>query len=312
MLDALLLSSVLFLPQPRNCAQPGPSAWDQEDVHGRAKSIRIEEIHYSYTKPQLELKRRVEFDANGNYFEIEEPDMVPRISKGSPPPVFKFDEACRPIERTETVVSEGIVKTTFRYDELGRQIESAGLDENGTLVYREISLYGSNGKLSEQIETIRIHPEHFTPQRYDVYRNAKTEFRYDKKGNRTEEIEFDYTGKYFGKYVKRYDDNNRIIASTCYDSLDRSTKHTVTEYDSDGRVSAREEYQSFTYDSKNNIVPGTIKTDVGSFQLGTRYVLAYDKHGNWNEEKGFEIKETDGARRLTLDSVTYRRISYFG
>lgn len=312
MVIALLLTAALVLPEQQACPQPGPTAWTQEGVSGRVKSLRIEEIHYSYTKPELELIRRVEFDASGSYLEIEEPDMLPHVSKGPQPPAFKFDAACRPIERIETVVSDGIVKTLFRYDEWGRQIESAGLDENGRLVYREISLFESNGRLSEQIETIQIHPGHFRPPRYDVYRNTKREFRYDRQGNQIEEINFDYGGKYFGKYVSRYDDHNRIIAVTHYDSLERPTEHTVTEYDSDGKISSRSEFRSFEYDIKNNLIAGKIKTEVGFFQFGTRYVLTYDEHGNWTEEKGFEINETNGSRTLKLDSVTYRKIKYFG
>ena len=311
MLVALFLSVALLLSQQKSCPHPGPTAWDQEEVRGRVKSLRVEEIHYSYVKPELKLKKRVEFDANGNYLEIEEPTLGQPIFKGPAPPAFKFDAACKPIERIETVISDGLVRTTFRYDERGRQIESAGLDENGRLIYREISLYESNGRLSEQIATIQVHPEHFRPPRYDVYRNTKKEFRYDQKGNRTEEIVFDYTGKYYGKYVMRYDDSNRIVALTRYDSLDRPTEHTVTEYGSDGKISSREEYRSSTYDSKHNLLPGTIKTEVGLFQGGTRYVLTYDANGNWTEEKGFEIKETNGNRSLTLDSITYRRITYF-
>jgi len=273
----VVLSITLLLPlQKTTCPPPPPTAWDQEDVKRKVKSLRVEEINYSYTKPKLELKKRVLFDLSGNYVETEDPDMLPHVSQGPPPPKYTFNSACKPLERTETVVSEGIAKTTFRYDEWGRQIESAGLDEQGRLVYREVSLYDSKGQLKQQIETIRIHPEHFRPMRYDVYRNTISEFSYDDRGNQTADIEYDFTGKYYGKYVKRYDDKNRIVELTRYDLLDRPTEHTVTEYDSNGRVVAQEEYQSFTYDFQRNLVTGTINTTVGLFQLGTRYLFTYD------------------------------------
>jgi len=308
----IFLAAALLLPMQKTaCLNPEPTAWDQEDVRGRVKSLRVEEIHYSYTKPERELKKRVLFDLNGNYVEIEEPDMLPRVSKGPPPAVYIYNSACKPVERRETVVSEGVVKTTFRYDEWGREIESAGLDEQGRLVYRQVSLYDSKGKVKETIETIRVHPEHFTPMRYDVYRNTRSEFRYDEQGNQTEEIEFDFTGKYYGKYTKRYDEKGRMIALTRYDSVDRPTEHTVSNYGSNGRLAAQEEYQSSTYDRDNNLVAGTIRTSVGSFQMGTRYLFSYDGRGNWIEKKGVEIKERDGERSLTLDSVTYRTIAYF-
>jgi hypothetical protein len=293
------------------CPSHEPTARDQEDVRGRVKSLRVEEIHFSYTKPERELKKRVLFDLSGNYVEIEEPDMLPRVSKGPVPAAYTYNSACKPVERRETVVSEGIVKTTFRYDEWGREIESAGLDEQGRLVYREISLYDLKGKVKETIETIRVHPEHFSPMRYDVYRNTRSEFRYDEQGNQTEKLEFDFAGKYYGKFTKRYDDKGRIIALTRYDSVDRPTEHTLSNYDSNGRLAAQEEYQSFTYDRDKNLVAGTIRTTVGSFQMGTRYVFSYDGHGNWIEKKGFEMKESHGERSLTPDSVTYRTITYF-
>jgi hypothetical protein len=312
LLFPICLSIALLLPQQKTiCSSPGPTAWDQEDVHGKVKSVHLEEIHYSYTKPKLELKRKVVFDLSGNYVESEDPDMLPHVLTGPPPPSYIFNSACKPIERKETVVSEGIVKTTFRYDEWGRQIESAGIDEQGRLVYREVSLYDSNGKLTEQIETIRVHPEHFRPMRYDVYRNTRSEFHYDEHGNQTVEIEFDFTGKYYGKQVKRYDDKGRVIELTGFDLLDRPTEHAVSEYDSYGRLAAKEEYRSFMYERDNSLSPGTIKTRVGLYQMGTRYLFTYDGYGNWIEKKGFEIKETNGVRSLTLDSVEYRKIIYF-
>src|SRR6185436_1049493 len=103
--------------------------------------VTVEEINYSYTKPERELIKRVVFDLSGNYLEIEEPDMLPRIRKGPPAALYTYNSLCRPIERKESVISEGIVRTTFKYDELGREIESAGLDEQGSLVYREVSIY---------------------------------------------------------------------------------------------------------------------------------------------------------------------------
>ena len=302
---------LLLVLQKSTCPAPGPTAWELEDLRGRVKSVSIQEIHYSYTKPELELKKRILFDAKGNYVEVEEPDMLPRISKSPPPPVYVFNSACKPIERRETEIRDGIVRTTFRYDEWGREIELASLDKQGGVVYREVSVYNGSGKLTEKVDTIRVHPEHFRPMRYDVYRNTRTVFSYDQHGNETEEMSFDFRGNYFGKWVKRYDDQNRIVSITRYDSRGRTTEQTVSEYDAQGRLEARTDYQSFTYDRNNNLIAGTITTDVGTFQLGTRYVFTYDARGNWIQQRGFEIKEATGQRSLTLDSVTYRKISYF-
>jgi hypothetical protein len=313
MLPVIIIVCAASLLQMQNtaCPHPDPTAWEQEEVVGKVNSLRIEEIHYSYTKPERELKKRATFDIKGNYIEIEEPDLLPRVRKGPPPAVYTYNSNCKPVERKESIIYEDIVRTTFRYDEWGRKIESAGFDEQGRLVYREISLYNQQGKVTEKVETIRVHPEHFRPMRYDVYRNTRTEFRYDQQENETEEIEYDFTGKYYGKYTKRYDEKKRLIELTRYDHLNRPIKHTVKSYDSDGRINTEEEYRSFTYDRDNNLVPGTIKTSVGPFQMGARYLYIYDASGNWIEKKGYEIKESNGEQSLSLDSVTYRTIKYY-
>jgi hypothetical protein len=306
----VILGALALVPMQKPvCPSPGPTNWEQEEVVRKVKTLRVEEIHYSYTKPERELKKRVVFDTRGNYVEIEEPDMLPHIRRGIPAPVYTFNSRCQPVERRETEIVDGLVKTTFRYDEWNREIESAGFDDQGRLVYREISLYGSQG-ITEQIETIRVHPQHFRPMRYDIYRDTRTEFRY-LQGNEIDEIEYDFTGKYYGKYTRRYDDKKHLLEETRYDELDRPIRHIARAYDSDGRLTSEEEYQSFTYDTAHNLVSGAIKTSAGFFQMGTRYLYVYDSHGNWIEKRGLEMRETNGQRSLTLDSVTYRTITYF-
>ena len=297
-------------PQSK-CSPPYDTAWAQEDVVGNVRELRIEEIHYSHTRRVRELTRAVKFSRAGQYLQIEQPGYLPSMREGPPPALYVFDSDCRPIERKESIVSEGIVRTVFRYDERGRQIESAGLDDEGRLVYRKISWYGPDGKLEEQIRTIRVHPEHYRPPRFDVYRNTRSSYRYEPGQNQEEQIDYDYTGKYYARYERHYNSKGRLKEETRYDAKNQAIEHDVRIYAGEVRLIAEEQYDSFFYGRGRNLVPGTIRTKVGFFQTGSRYEYIFDSHGNWVEKRGYKISEDQGNRNRTLDSVTYRTIAYY-
>src|SRR4030095_14149844 len=101
-------------------------------------------------------------------------------------------------------------KTVYRYDDKGRQFEHAEYFSDGTLERLETYFYDDNGNRIEEIAKQQVHPEHFTPKRFDVYLSTKTTYEYDSKRNKIKETHFSPDGSLYATWTFRFDLKKRL------------------------------------------------------------------------------------------------------
>jgi hypothetical protein len=292
-LTLFVLPSASSKSQKQECASPEPSGWEREGLKGRVKTIRIEEVQHTYGNHERELKKQITFDARGNYVETREPMMLPEVFKhNEPKPVYTFNADCKPIERRGLVGEWEMTKTTYLYNEKGKLKEQSVYDLEGRLLWKAVYSFDDRGNVNEETETIQVHPEHFRPPRYDVYRTTRSTFKHDERGNVIEELSYKYDGSLYAKYVNVYDTTNRV------------TK--FQRFDKDGKL---EEEKTFTYDSSGNLVSERRYSDFG-YIWDALMTYKYDAHGNWIEEVESTRNKEKGESDYKLYSTTYRIIKY--
>jgi len=313
-----LILNLFFSPfastqrQEQTCVSPEKSGWELEGLKGNVKILRTEEIHLNYIKPKRELVKQITFDSEGNYVETIEPMMLTKVYKHTEPkPIYTFDANCRPIERKGLYGEWGMTKTTYLYNGSGKLKERAIYDSEGRLLWKAVYNFDNKGNLTEEIETIQVHPEHFRPPRYDVYRITRSTFKYDEKGNMIENVDYKYDGSLYATYFREYDAKGRVIKLTRTDGKGRLQDQSLYKY-ADGDILLEEDkYTSFEYYANDEMIPGKIYSGFGMFQHGSKIVYEYDKRGNWTKETQYDVRQDKGETSYELDMITYRAITYF-
>ena len=227
--------------------------------------------------------------------------------------------------------------STYEYDSEGKLISVKGSDEDFMTMYGSKSVsflklyeYGSNGQLSEEINTITI-----DETKDDKY-TENTEYIYNEKGEKVEENFYinkdnDYLPKYYEEnyrfpYKKKfkYDDKGRLLeefektltikSNFYYRNRDISPKTTFIlttyKYDEDDHIQSKnvaleigeEEKYLYTYDEHGNITSER-RYKLGQISDNITYTYKYDKQGNWIEKSTY----TNGK----LDAINKRTISYY-
>ena len=295
-----------------NCPAPQSSGWESEELKGQVKSIRTDEIHFSYVEVKRELKKKQIFDRKGNYLVTIEPHMEPAVYKHLKPKIdCKFDSSCRPLECKDGGGKGGFTKNTYRYDLQGRLIEDVTYDSENRMTSRTTSTYDPEGKLIEEIDTVQSHPEHYIPKRYDVYITTKSIYTYNKQGKLIERREYQPDGSLYAKYSGDYDAQGRLVRSTRSDHRDRLMEQTLYKFAANGLILEEENYDSSMYSKKDELLEGKINSGFGMFQTGYKIKYQYDRRGNWVKKIEYEIEQNNEKKSYKLDNITYRTIVYF-
>jgi hypothetical protein len=278
-----------------DCQSPEMNGWEREELKGKVKSVRIEELQHTYGSGERELDKEITFDPEGNCLKTVDPDVVGKeYSCREPKPTYAFDASCNPTERVGLAGEWGMTKATYLYNEKGKLKEQAVYSsKDGILLWKVVYVYDDKGNAVEEVRTSQEHPEHFRPPRYDVYRTTRSTFKNDERGNVLEELSYKYDGSLFARYVRAYDAENRIIKTQ--------------RFDNEGKL---EEEHTFTYDSNGNPIKEQSYSDYG-WIWDALITYEYDAEGNWIKRVENTRKSEKGEKEYKPFSTTYRTIRYY-
>ena len=170
---------------------------------------------------------------------------------------------------------------------------------------------GDNGKAIEEIVTTRVHPEHFRPERYDVYVTTKRTYRYDARGNKIEEKHFYPNGSLYGTWFFTYDPNDRLIKETRMDRLGRLQDQDFYEYHADGRPLNHVSFTNSCITRAGDFCKGYISSGDGFFYYATKSQFQYDSQGNWIKQTDWHMEGEVKKPKWVLTTIFDREITYY-
>ncbi|MEQ1924052.1 MAG: hypothetical protein ABL952_16230 [Pyrinomonadaceae bacterium] len=207
--------------------------------------------------------------------------------------------------------------TTYKYDALGRIVEKSDYCADGILERSEIYTSDENGNVVKVIEKQQVHPEHFRPKRYDQYVTTSSTYRYDGKQRLIEDKGFYPDGKLAHTFTYTYDDKDRRVRRLWTDNKGRTSFLVIYTFNSSGRLVEKLNYANSCRmgyvqpDGDFEFCEGTLTTDAGMFNSGTKTVYTYDKRGNWIKQLEHTIAEKDGAKSFLPSGALYRQVIYY-
>lgn len=133
-----------------------------------------------------------------------------------------------------TVLYEGGKETsTYRsgfrtFDKEGNTTEDTEYNVNGTVKRKETTKYSGKNKTEEVVDT-RGDTEPNTPKTY-----KKSTYKYDKDGDKIEEVDYDVNGAVIKKTTFAYNKNKDKLFEIVYDASGKLIKKTAFGYDKKG------------------------------------------------------------------------------
>ena len=170
---------------------------------------------------------------------------------------------------------------------------------------------GENGKAIEEIVTTHVHPEHFSPRRYDVYITTRGTYRYDTRGNKIEEKHFHANGSIYATWFFTYDSNDRVIKETRMDQLGRIEDQSFYEYHPDGRPLIRVNFTNSCITQAGEFCKGNISSGDAFFSYATKTKYQYDSQGNWIKQTDWHMDGEVKKPKWAFNSIFEREITYY-
>jgi hypothetical protein len=241
-----------------------------------------------------------------------------------PPETVSYDVAGNEVE--DQMVSDfgsQMGKTTNKFDQERRLIESVWTDPKGNILRKDVYTY-TDGRLSE----IKTYDEK------DVLRE-KTAHVYNDKQLLLEEVYYD-PAKPVAKTVYRYDPKRTDPLEIAFFMADgrkatapvgpcMGAHRLVYTYDGRGRIATKDVFEDdgafkkgygWTYDEKGNIATYFIKSRGSRTTFIYRY--EYDSRGNWIKQIAVGTSKEDGvdvfgkpAPPYVRTTVTTRVVTYY-
>ncbi|HKP37564.1 MAG TPA: hypothetical protein VJT71_11970 [Pyrinomonadaceae bacterium] len=190
------------------------------------------------------------------------------------------------------------------YDAKGNRVKSEVYDYRGNLF--QINEYSFiDGDRVVKTETIRYDynppPVLVAPsankegsKSRDPRYTHKFKYKYDGKGNRTEEAWYSNDGSLWLRYVSIYDDKGNEVE--------------WFRYTEDGKVNGR---SVSSYDAQGNLVEKTwFTTDGRSISEKWKYSYEFDSQGNWIKRNSLKLVTSTESDFRPYD-ITYRALTYF-
>ena len=212
-------------------------------------------------------------------------------------------------------VAKGVDNLLIHYDKKGNMTEKVAYYTNGGLWYSKKYVYeGSEVEKPAPQPTQPKKPIQEEQPVEEGFRGRVT-YRYDKKGQKTEESSFDAKGSLLWRYVYRYDTRGNIVErdsynaqavlfmreSYRYDSNNNKLEKVVTmknetaykctwTYDDKGKVSEKEEYftELITPENLDKLVIDEVNT---KGVLRKRLKYTYDNKGNRTEVNIYDAQK---------------------
>jgi len=301
-----------------SCAPKEKSDWERDGLRGRVRFMRTYRTVFKRSDKSgkfLEQRsvldeEKVAYDSYGNRNGGGEVIHVPS-GKELASISYVCDEQSR-VREIRFVAKDGTSysRTGYLYDQKGRAKEKSDYFPDGSLERKETYTYDVAGNLIEENDKQEVHPEHFTPKRYDVYVTTKATFKYDARKNKIEEKHFYPDGSLYATWIHKYDSKDRLIKETRTDKRGRLEDQFFYGYDRAGKLLTEFHYANFCYEKDGNFCRGNVNSGDGIFYYATKTTYKYDRRGNWAKQSEF----TRGGERDTgawaPSSVLYREISY--
>ncbi len=316
----LIFILVLVIPGQDNikCEFGPEQAWKDYGFNGRVKSAvtyKVDHLprfgkHYIGEK---EVYGKILFDAEGNITSdgvlTEYIDWTPRMISNKPDDPFSpVCDSQNRIVRGEILQAPGntVKRTTIQNNKQGIINERSEFSPDGKLISKVVYTYDPKGNLKETTTSSQVHPEHFSPKRYDVYVTTSVEYKYDDRYNLIEKISYRAKKVLYAIWKYSFDQKDRLMKELRIDDKGRSVDMTIYKYESDNLVE-KIEYQNFCYTKENAFCDGGIKTPEGDFYYVTKAAYEYDSTGNWIRRieyyKGGEQKLPEYAIAAVYDRV---------
>ncbi|MBK9152673.1 MAG: hypothetical protein IPM25_00310 [Chloracidobacterium sp.] len=301
-------ASLTATPQTRTDCDDPATGWKIENLNGKVRSFREEEIEHRIGSGEKKLVKVVTFGPTGEYLTVEEPYSLRDYTK-SGKIIFIFDKECRVLERRDPKRSWLIAdasRTVYSYTPSGTLKEEAIYDLEGRLEWKSVALLDKNQRIIGHRYTSQEHPEHFNPKRYDVYKHYRSTYKLDAAGNQIEEISYNWEGKLYATYKRAYDASKRLTRELRLDHKERPINLVIYSFDEGGLLREELKYNSSGYSDLDVLIPGTLDSGFGKFQDGYRIIYEYDKSNNWIKKTEFDL-----AGKGKLSRVTYRTYVYY-
>jgi hypothetical protein len=291
-----------------DCSNP-ETGWKLEKLNGKVKELREEEIEYRYGTKKKELTRLITFGPTGDYVKDDQRQYYRLIDYSKfDKPTFVFDKDCRILERRDPkrpYLIAGATRSTYSYTPSGVLTEEAIYDSEGHLQWKSVAVLDKNERIIEHKRTSQEHPEHFNPERYDVYRHARSVYKLDASGNQVEEISYNWEGKLYATYTRAYDSSMRLTSELRLDHKNRPIHLVVYKFNEAGLLQEELKYTSATYSGLDELIPGKLDSGFGMFQGGYRTIYEYDKSNNWVKKTEFDLEEKAKTNRITYRTLVY-------
>ena len=300
------------LSQGQTCPNPEPSAWDQEQLKGKVKEIKIEKVSHYGDRSEREVVNQISFDANGNYLTLKDPFSIPSSYRpGNRKTTFVFDADCRPVERLGLESTEwGLTKTVYVYENKRIKEESTYQAEKGWLLFKKLFNYNDIEKTYEEIRTIQSHPEHYRPPRYDIYITTKTVYKLDERGNKVAEVGFYPDNSVADRSVYEYDSKDRPLKTSKFDKRGRLMEERFFKYSEKDLLTEQLEYDNNCFvGTEDTLCEGILDSGDGKFSTASKTSYEYDQRGNWIKKT--ELFAGDPTPKFRPFEETYRTITYY-
>ncbi len=125
--------------------------------------------------------------------------------------------------------------------------------------------------------------------------------KYDEKGNKTESVSYDASGKIKERFTLKYDEKGNKVKVAGYDAIGKSEGTTTYKYDEKGNKVEEAVYyasgkldskRTYKYDEIGNLVE-TLTYDA-SGKVTLKNSTKYDKKGNKVKETGYDFFNPTG------------------
>ena len=249
---------------------------------------------------------------------------APPCEPREPPDVFP-DELTGPVKVMRTFETWFVVsKKTGRLEKQPRRLESEIKFEPDEPLMGTGRGYGGGAEVStvqyvcdkagnviEETTTTQVHPEHFTPKRYDVYVTTKAAYKYDARRNMIEEKHFSQNGAVSITWFYNYDEQDRLIKKSRLDNLGRLEDQSFYEYHANGSLLVELEFHNFCITRDGEFCKGNISSGDGFFHYATKIKYDYDSQGNWVKQT--ELHMDGELKRPTwqFNKIVEREITYY-
>ncbi len=249
--------------------------------------------------------------------------------------VFEFEEG-RLVGQDNYVPSDELAwESTFEYGRDGRVVSWTARDDGGQVKWQYEYAYDAQGRIERevtrdgagQIQEVLVYDyvegrlaeeTRYGPGNSVQWRKT---YSYDQDGRSRTWSVFYPDGTRLKQVDEEYDERDRLVKETHRDGIGTVSMEIIYEYGlwptprsievfgGDGSLKRREER---FFDAAGNVVEERVVRSGTDDRIEVVREYSYDRRGNWITERTLHLEVSGGARTVTREKVTRRKISYAG